>query len=110
MGRRPKTEEKAAEKTDHWRCLACNGRAHNLARCNVFIPDRMFGLILVKKPSQLYRPHWREKDGFCPFNVDAGGGEDNCAYEDTTEEAVFINDNSQQVEHQWECSETVSQF
>ncbi|KAK4037577.1 hypothetical protein OUZ56_029608 [Daphnia magna] len=37
MGRRPKTEEKAAEKTDQWRCLACNGRADKLASCNVFM-------------------------------------------------------------------------
>ncbi|KAK4013635.1 hypothetical protein OUZ56_026188 [Daphnia magna] len=33
--RRPKTKTGTAEKTDNWRCLACNGRAHNLASCNV---------------------------------------------------------------------------
>ncbi|KAI9550868.1 hypothetical protein GHT06_006258 [Daphnia sinensis] len=37
MGRRPKTEERAVKKTDQWRCLACNGRAHNLDSCNVFM-------------------------------------------------------------------------
>ncbi|KAK4013913.1 hypothetical protein OUZ56_026465 [Daphnia magna] len=33
MGRRQKTEQKVAEKTNQWRCLACNGRANNFASC-----------------------------------------------------------------------------
>ncbi|KZR95606.1 Uncharacterized protein APZ42_010570, partial [Daphnia magna] len=36
-GKQPKTEKKAAEKTDQWRCLACNGRAHNFASCSLFM-------------------------------------------------------------------------
>ncbi|KZS04652.1 Uncharacterized protein APZ42_032363 [Daphnia magna] len=36
-GKQLKTEEKAAKKTDQWRCLACNGRAHNLASCSLFM-------------------------------------------------------------------------
>ncbi|KZS19687.1 Uncharacterized protein APZ42_013850 [Daphnia magna] len=41
MGRRQKTERKAAQKTDHWSCLACNGRAHYLASCIKIVPVRI---------------------------------------------------------------------
>ncbi|KAK4006425.1 hypothetical protein OUZ56_011578 [Daphnia magna] len=40
MGRRQKMGEKVAENTDHWRCLACNGRAHNLASCTYLCLSR----------------------------------------------------------------------